>query len=96
VEKDKKKIFWFNSQQKGLSYPPNSIIQYWGNEASYTDLDTFSEPVILSTFDYLYLDCGTGNQLGGEIILLFAILHLFDITAYKTVFLLSLSYFSRG
>lgn len=49
---------------EGIKYPANSIIQFWGDTKSYSRLKEFTEKVILSTVDFLYFDCGTGNGLG--------------------------------
>lgn len=56
-------MFW-KDQNDGLKADDEDIIHYWGKYATISELATLKNKLILSAFDYLYLDVGTQNNYG--------------------------------
>ena len=59
-------IYWVNSATIDIKYSPSDILQYWGNSSF---LSTFLQnhpynPIIISSYDFHYLDCGLGGLYG--------------------------------
>lgn len=60
-------MYWIDkSDSSGATYDKNSVLQYWDSESGYTLFDQFENDIVLSTYDFLYLDCGTGSPQGGN------------------------------
>lgn len=66
VSSGRSRVYWSNPDTSFLQFQPNDIIQWWGNMTGLPDgLATYpSNKVILSNYDYLYMDCGMGNYFG--------------------------------
>ena len=47
-------IFWV--KDANFDYEENDILQYWGASTQYSLIQNYSNPVILSPYDYLYID----------------------------------------
>ncbi|OAD03090.1 glycoside hydrolase family 20 protein, partial [Mucor lusitanicus CBS 277.49] len=63
-ETDKRPIIWEDPIKDGGSYPKNTIVQSWVKPpAVYTEL---GYDVIVSNYDYFYLDCGHGGWVGND------------------------------
>ncbi|KRW98213.1 Glycoside hydrolase, superfamily [Pseudocohnilembus persalinus] len=63
---DKNLIYWLNGASGDVKFRENDLIQYWDEQSTYDMLKKFDNEVILSTYDYLYLDCGQGDQQGWD------------------------------
>lgn len=60
-DRKKRPIIWEDPLKDGGSYPKETIVQIWTTPAKkYTDL---GHDVIISSYDYFYLDCGHGGNL---------------------------------
>ncbi|CAO3664780.1 unnamed protein product [Rhizopus stolonifer] len=60
----KRPIIWEDPLKDGGSYPKETIVQIWTTPAKiYTDL---GHDVIVSSYDYFYLDCGQGGWVGND------------------------------
>ncbi|KAG1464348.1 hypothetical protein G6F55_001835 [Rhizopus delemar] len=63
-DRKKRPIIWEDPLKDGGSYPKETIVQIWTNPAkTYTDL---GHDVIMSSYDYFYLDCGQGGWVGND------------------------------
>ncbi|CAO0799373.1 unnamed protein product [Mucor circinelloides] len=61
---DKRPIIWEDPIKDGGSYPKNTVVQSWLKPPSvYTEL---GHDVIVSNYDYFYLDCGHGGWVGND------------------------------
>ncbi|KAL7314745.1 Glucosamine-6-phosphate isomerase (Glucosamine-6-phosphate deaminase) (GNPDA) (GlcN6P deaminase) [Mucor circinelloides] len=61
---DKRPIIWEDPIKDGGSYPKNTVVQSWVKSPSvYTEL---GHDVIVSNYDYFYLDCGHGGWVGND------------------------------
>lgn len=59
-DRQKRPIIWEDPLKDGGSYPKETIVQIWTTPAKiYTDL---GHDVIVSSYDYFYLDCGQGGK----------------------------------
>ncbi|KAL4486823.1 hypothetical protein ABPG72_006655 [Tetrahymena utriculariae] len=61
---NKKRIFWLASNNVDVQTDDQAIMQFWGDLSEYSYMLKVNNPVILSTYTYLYLDCGLGNTFG--------------------------------
>ncbi|ORE03813.1 hypothetical protein BCV72DRAFT_257614 [Rhizopus microsporus var. microsporus] len=63
-DRKKRPIIWEDPLKDGGSYPKETIVQIWTTPAKkYTDL---GHDVIVSSYDYFYLDCGHGGWVGND------------------------------
>ena len=62
LNKEKSAIFWV--KDSNFDYEANDVMQYWGASTQYDLIKNYSNPVILSPYDYLYIDVGYGNAFG--------------------------------
>jgi len=67
IDEKKKVIYWCNRDTYNLSYAPGDILQFWGHSNEIKKLEGIypNNKFILSPYDFLYLDCGVGNNYGG-------------------------------
>ncbi|KAI9487777.1 MAG: glycoside hydrolase superfamily [Benjaminiella poitrasii] len=60
----KRPIIWEDPIKDGGSYPKDTVVQVWVNPpGTYTAL---GHDVIVSNYDYFYLDCGHGGWVGND------------------------------
>ncbi|CEP14763.1 hypothetical protein [Parasitella parasitica] len=60
----KRPIMWEDPVKDGGSYPKNTVIQSWvAPPSNYTAI---GHDVIVSNYDYFYLDCGHGGWVGND------------------------------
>ncbi|KAG2194475.1 hypothetical protein INT46_004845 [Mucor plumbeus] len=63
-ETEKRPIIWEDPIKDGGSYPKNTIVQSWVKPPStYTSI---GHDVIVTNYDYFYLDCGHGGWVGND------------------------------
>ncbi len=67
LDSKKKTIYWSNPDTFDIKYNAGDILQYWGTYKEIHKLESLypNNKFILSPFEQLYLDCGTGNKYGG-------------------------------
>jgi hexosaminidase len=67
VEPGKTRIYWAAADLYNYTYLEGAIVQYWlDSDSGYDALQYIDNEIILSPYDSLYFDCGTGNLLGNE------------------------------
>lgn len=62
LPRDKTAMFWFNDAN--FEYDPSDILHFWAADKNYEFLSNYSNKVVLSTSNYLYIDVGYGNGFG--------------------------------
>lgn len=66
IRANRTKLFWYSSSDN-IYLAKGDVVQYWGAYASASkSLSAISNQVILSPYDVLYLDCGTGGLFGSK------------------------------
>lgn len=64
LKPSKRAIYW--SIDSVFHYNENDILQFWGESQYYFQIKNYTNPVILSPSNYLYLDVGCGNLYGDK------------------------------
>lgn len=62
INPEKSAIYWVNDAN--FDYLPNDIQQFWSSTDQYSLIQNYTNRVILSPYDYLYIDLGYGNIFG--------------------------------
>jgi len=64
LDSQKSAIYWVNDAN--FQYSPTDIMQFWSSVDQYSLIQNYSNSVILSPYDYLYIDLGYGNVFGDK------------------------------
>lgn len=64
LQPNKSAILWVNDAN--FDYQPDDILQYWGSSSKYSLIQNYTNRVILSPYDFLYIDVGYGNVFGDQ------------------------------
>jgi len=65
VEDSRTRVYWFNKDAMAVGVEPADYIHYWDSIAHYDDLKIVNNKIIFSSYDQLYLDCGSATNLIG-------------------------------
>ena len=68
VSSDKTRLYWTNPDTNYFTFQEDDILQFWGTTPQLqSSLKNYPKnKFIMSNYDYLYLDCGTGDYQGHQ------------------------------
>jgi len=68
VSSEKRRLYWTNPDTNYLTFQDEDILQFWGTTHQLqSSLQNYPKnKFIMSNYDYLYLDCGTGDYQGQQ------------------------------